>query len=268
MRNIITLLFVLCQTFTSSLSQAQETNRSYEDIIIKDPYKPKPRTTYFSLAGGSQLPFWTNVPMTPLESPEIRKKSEMEVETSGWFAGLSIIKKTKSRFEAGLDLSYYRSSVPVAYKGKPSVSDWVHQQNNYTSFSTLPFDKNISKLMEVYTIKALCRYNIPLNYFKTWAGISGGTYSSNIYYGTDESKDRYGTFPNVSLGLGFQVGAGILLKNKIGEEKIALNIFGDFNSPAIKEKFFNLFYSGWYYDNIEGSPTISTARIGLSIEFH
>jgi hypothetical protein len=268
MRAFILLVVVFYKVLSFSFTHAQESTRSYEDIIIKDPYKPKPRSTYFSFSGGTQVPFWTNVPMSPTDSPDIRKKSNMEVEASGWFAGISIIKKTKSRFEAGLDFSYHRSSVPVAYRDKASVSEWVFEQNNSSSALTPPFNHDINRLNEVYSIRALCRYRIPIKNFKTWAGISGGTYSSNIYYGTDETKDQYAEFPDVSLCLGFQLGTGIVFKNKSGEEKVGLNIFGDFNSPVVNEKMISLFYPGWNYVNEEGSRTTSPARIGVSIDFH
>ena len=192
----------------------------------------------------------------------------MEVYIPGWTAGIGIMKKTKSRFEAGLLADYYRNSVRVAISGQSSTSEWVYEQSGNTSYFTRVFENDINRINEAISFRGTVRYKVPVNIFRVFGGVTGGTFSNNISFVESSSSGFKDIYSETSLGLSFQAGIDIALKDKDGLEIVSISLISDFSAPEIEEKIFMSFNPGWRYVNSEGNFAVNPVRIAFAVGFH
>ncbi|MCB8995566.1 MAG: hypothetical protein H6538_08155 [Bacteroidales bacterium] len=259
---IFGLLFWSFQTY----SQAETDNDI--GVTVKVPVKEKKSNSYIALTGGYMTPAWYRVPMTAEFPGSMLLKNSMEAKAEGWFAGIRIMKKSKSHFAAGITASYYYSTIPVGFAGMRSGSDWVMEQSGGVSFYTDPLPNDINRVSEVIVIRALVKYNIPFGKFQFWVGLAPGTFSSNIHFTEANQSQDLGSFRATSLGITTQTGLDYLIKNDEGKEKMRFSIFADFGTPRVEEKFISLIKPGWRFINSEGNYVINPLRIGLAIGFN
>jgi hypothetical protein len=241
--------------------QAQEDSKDVDGITIIVEEKDKSKNSYIFISAGYQAPAWIRVPMTPENSPDIHKQGNMKVKVPGWFTGFGIIKKTKSRFEAGLLADYYKSQIPVAYSGQRSTSDWVYDQNFNTGYFTQVFEDDILRVNETLSFRGVIRYKIPVHNFSFWGGLTGGTFSSRISF--NEQK-----YVVTSLGATGQAGIDLNIKDSMDKDLFSISIFSDFAGPKIHENMISLFNPNWMYVNSDGNYSVNPFRIGVSVGIH
>ncbi len=263
-RVFLTIHYFLLCSIVSLFAQDEPISMKGIEVIIDKTGKTK--NSYIFITTGYQFPAWTMVPMTPENSPELYKRSDMEVHIPGWFAGIGIIKKTQSRFEAGLLADYFKSTVPVAYSGQRSTSEWVYEQNNKLDYFTEVSENDINRVNEVLSFRGTIRYKIPFKFFSIWGGLTGGTFSNTVSFpGNTISPEPY---RELSLGLTYQAGFDFLLKDSKARELINFTIYTDLSGPRIEEKIINLNSAGWRYINKEGNNAINPIRAGFALGLH
>jgi hypothetical protein len=261
------ILFVVF-SFQAIFSQADTVKYNDIKVIVPKPEKKK-STTCLLLSGGYQVPEFYNVPMVPVTPGDLKVKGDMQAEASGWFAGAALIKRTGSHFEAGIEGSFFRSSVPVAFAGEQSKSAWVFQNNGNDSLTGI-FNYEIDRTGDAIVIRALIRYKIPVGNFRIWIGAAPGTFSSKVYFLDKGSMKPSGsTFRATSPGVSFQAGLDYVIKNQRDENVLLFSMFSDFSGPRINESMFSLFNKpNWRYSNQEGNYVVNPFRIGFAIGFH
>jgi len=264
MKHIHLILILFCLVpFVHTIAQVD--SMKFDGIKIVVPSKEKAGNTYFFISTGYQFPSWCRVPMIPENARHMNIKGDMNVKVPGWFAGIGIIKKTKTHFEAGLLVDFYTTSIPVAYSGQRSTSEWVYAQNNYLSYFTQIFDNSIHRKSEVISFRASIRYKLPLGRFQFWGGLAPGTFSSTIKYSEENNNEPIKTYRVTTIGLNFQAGIDLIKKNKKGNDMLRFTIFSDFFSPEIEEKMISLFNPGWNFINSEGNYVINPFRLGFAL---
>ena len=181
------LFFVLLVPVNHTIAQVD--SMKFAGIKITVPPKDKNNNSYLFMTIGYQFPSWYRVPMIPENAADMKIRGNMNVKVPGWFAGIGIMKKTGSHFEAGLLVDFYKSSITVAEAGQRSTSDWVYEQSNNLSYYTEVFENNIDRISEVISFRASIRYKLPLGKFQFWGGIAPGTFSSTINYSENHNND-------------------------------------------------------------------------------
>jgi len=245
---------------------AQADTLKYADVkVIVPSIKKKPRTSYFLFSAGYQVPAKYKLPMIPENPYNIDVTGDLNVKVPGWFAGIGLMKRTRSRFEAGLLVDYYRASTPVAYAGQRSTSDWVYERSGSTNYFTDVFENNIDRVSEVFTVRATVRYKLPLGNFRIWGGLAPGTFASNIRFMEEGNSEPLGRYMDTSLGLNYQAGMDYMIKNQKGKDKAAFSLFADFSGPKVEESFISLFRPGWIFKNTEGNYVINPFRVGFCV---
>jgi hypothetical protein len=231
-------------------------------VIIPSKEKKK-KSSYFIVSAGYQLPSWYRVPMTQEYPHNMITDGSMNVKVPGKFAGIGIMKKTKSHFEFGILGNYYETNIPIARKGQKSTSDWVYEQSGSykTDFDTLDIDR----ISEVFSIRATVRYKIPAGKFQFWGGIAPGTYSSKIEFTDENTTEVFRVFRETSLGVNFEAGMDFLIKNKKGKEILMFTLFSDILGPRIEENMNNLFKTTWTFENPDGNNVVNPIRLGFAI---
>lgn len=266
MRLIILSIVIALSFFLKS--NAQQEIKAGNGITVIVPSREKVKTSYFTFAGGYQIPSIVNVPMVPENAPDLVKESDMEVVIPGWFAQIGINKKTRSNFELGLLAGFYSNSVHVALDGQRSTSDWVYEESGNTDRFTEVFDEDVVRTSNVMTVKALIKYKYNIQNINLWIGLTGGTFSSAIDYSGSNGSNTYGTSHLTALGLSYLAGIDIIKKNNEGEDVFGITIFSDISSPMIYDKYISLFKPGWIYDNPSGNYSINPFRVGLSLNIY
>ena len=259
--NRLILFSLILLPLTSFNVKAQEDSKNIDGITIIVEEKDKSKNSYIFISGGYQAPAWIRVPMTPENSPDIHKQGNMKVQVPGWFTGFGIIKKTKSRFEAGLLADYYKSCIPVAYSGQRSTSDWVYEQNFNTGYFTQVFEDDILRVNETLSFRGVIRYKIPVPNFSFWGGLTGGTFSSKISF-------NEASYVETSLGASLQAGIDFNIKDAMEKDLFSISLFSDFLSPKIHENMISLFNPNWMYVNSDGNYSVNPFRIGVSVGIH
>lgn len=266
MRLIILSVILAFSCYIESSGQQEIDDGKGITVIV--PSKEKVKKTYFTFAGGYQIPSIVNVPMVPENAPDLVKESDMEVVIPGFFAQLGIIKKTKSNFEIGLLSGYYSNSVHVALKGQRSTSDWVLEESGNTDRFTDIFDEDVLRTSNVVAIRAAIKYNYSIQNVNVWIGITGGTYSSAIDFSNNNGSNSYGASHLTALGLSYLLGIDLIKENEEGDDVFGISIFTDISSPVIYDKYISLFNPGWIYDNPAGNHSVNPSRVGLSFNIY
>jgi hypothetical protein len=244
---------------------AQTDTIQYEGVKVILQKEHKKNNTCFLFSMGYQLPAWYRVPMIPENSKDMKINGNMKVKVPGWFAGLGIIKTTRTNFEIGILLDYFKSTIPIAYAGQRSTSEWVYEQSgNETSFTDV-FEKDIFRISEVISIRATVRYKVPIGKCQIWGGISPGTFAGSIHFSENRKSEPFGTYRETSLGLTFQAGFDYIIKNNKGDDILSLTLFSDLSGPKIEESIISLFEPSWKFINSEGNYAVNPVRLGLSI---
>jgi len=260
-------IYISVLVFLISLNAtAQQNTNAVEGVTVIVPDKNKARTSYFTFAGGIQAPSLVNVPMVPVNAPNLNKESDMEVVIPGWFAQFGINKKTRSNFDIGLQGGYYENTVPVALEGQQSTSDWVLQETG--SLLTEIFEEDIIRASAVISIRALIKYKIEIKNINLWLGIAGGTFSTVIDYSYSKNTKPNYTYRQNAFGASYLAGIYILNKDKEGKDKFGITLFGDIAGPTVNEFFINLFESGWTYNNPGGNHPMNPVRIGVALNVY
>jgi hypothetical protein len=262
---LISILFRLL-LFPVNQAIGQVDSTKFKGVKITVPSKEKKNNTYFILAGGYQNPSWYRVPMIPENHSNLTIKGNMNVKVPGWFAGFGFMKKTRTPFEVGLLVDFYKTSIPVAYSGQNSTSDWLMmvQSGNPNYLSA----NDIDRISEVYSFKASIRYKISLAKTQFWCGLAPGTFSSKVWFKEINNNEPAATYRETSLGLTYQAGINFLIKNSKGKDIFSFTFFSDFSSPKIEEKMISLFEPGWKFMNSEGNYAINPVRLGFAIGIH
>jgi hypothetical protein len=258
---ILTFLMFVNQLF------AQTDTSVVVGVKVKVPSKEKKNTSYIFLTGGYQNPAWYRVPVIP-EFPVNMEIKGDKVRVPGWFAGIGIMKKTRTKFEVGILADFYKSTIPVAFSGQRSTGDWVLEQSANTTAFTDVFSSDINRVSEVIAIRASIRYKIPAGNFQFWGGIAPGTFSSKVYFSESGFNDALKTYVQTSAGLSFQAGVNLIVKNAQGKDMLRFSFYSDFSSPKIEEKMIGLFKPSWKFINSDGNYAISPVRFGFAIGIH
>ena len=237
----------------------------HEDVRLIIPVKDKRNAnTYLMLSGGYQIPSWFAVPMIPLNQADLKVNAKGDVKASGWFAGIGLMKRAKSNFEYGFMADFYKTSIPVAYAGQNSSSDWVLSNTGGTPYSS-PID--IYRYSEVFAFRATVRYIIPAGNFQFWGGVAPGTFSSKVYYSENRNSNPLASYLVTDLGINFQAGMDFRIKNHRGEDMMKFGIFTDLTGPRLEESYLHLFNPGWRYNNSRGNSVLNPFRIGFVVGF-
>jgi hypothetical protein len=237
-------------------------------VKIKVPSKEKKNTSYYFFTIGHQYPTWYNVPMIPQYPVNMVYSGKMKVQVPGWYAGIGIMKKTRTNFEVGLLGDFYKTTIPVALAGQRSTSEWVSEKRGGVSAFTDTFVNDVSRISEVYSIRASIRYKIPVGIFQFWGGIAPGTFSSKIYFAEETKSEPLKIFTATSIGLTYQAGLSLVFKNSKGKDMLRFGFYADFSSPKIEEKIISLFKPGWNYFNTAGNYVINPIRFGFTVGVH
>lgn len=261
---IIILSYLVLHPSDYLFAQADTLKFDGVEVIVPSTGKKK-NNTYFLISSGYQLPSCYRVPMIPEISHNMEVRDNMYVKVPGWFAGIGIVKRTRSRFEFGILANYYETSIPVAKSGQRSTSNWVYEQSGNGSYFTEVFENDVDRISEVFSFHATVRYKIPAGKFQFWAGLSPGTFSSKINFSDKQSTIPHGIYRETSLGLKFETGIDFMIKNRTGREVLLFTIFSDFYGPGIEEKMISLFNSGWKFINTEGNNVVNPVRLGFSL---
>lgn len=261
------ILFFGCLLFLPHSLRAQYDTIVHEGVKVIVPLKEKKSNSYLFICGGAQLPAWTKVPMTPEDPKNMILNGRMSVKSAGWFAGIGILKKTKSNFEIGLLGDYYRSSIPVAFSGQRSVSEWVFVQSDSSSLYTDVFANDINRVSEVLSFRASIRYKIPIGKLQLWGGIAPGTFSSRIYF-DEKGSGTPKEYRETRFGMSYQAGFSFQTKDSKGADMLRFTFFADFSGPKVEERFISLFKPGWKFINTDKNYIVNPVRIGLAVGIH
>lgn len=267
-KNRYFLLFIITLFFLSVAvnADAQGDTLKYEGVkVIVPPKEVNTGNTYFIFSGGYQLPSWYRVPMIPVNQGNVQYRGNIEAKVPGWFTGIGVIKRTRSNFEVGILADYFQNTIPVALSGESSTSEWVFEQPGSTSNITEVFLYDIDRINQVISVRATIRYKIPLGKFQVWGGLAPGTFSTKIYFAESNRNESSHEYLETFLGLSYQAGIDLLIKNKEGENMFKIGILSDFSGPRVEEKFISLFYPGWIYSNKEGNNVVNPVRLGLVV---
>ncbi len=264
MKRELTIIILIITMFPVNyiFSQADTVKLDGVKVIIPSKEKKK-KSSYFIISGGYQLPAWYRVPMIPEYPQNMIIDGNMDVKVPGKFAGIGIMKKSKSRFEFGILANYYETSIPIAMAGQRSTSDWVYEQSG--SYTTDFYTLDIDRISEVFSIRATVRYKIPAGKLQFWGGVSPGTYSSKIEFTDENTIEVFRVFRETSLGVNLETGMDFLVKNKKGKEILMFTLFSDISGPRIEENMNNLFKTTWKFENTDGNNVVNPIRLGFAI---
>jgi hypothetical protein len=262
---IFILLHLLFIADNQSFAQA-DTTKSF-GVKVTAPGNENRNTTYFFISAGQQLPGWYHVPMIPEFPVNMELNGKMNVRVPGWFAGIGIMKKTKTKFEVGLLCDFYKTTIPIAFSGQRCVSEWDYVQRKAGTFYTEIRENDINRISEVYAIRASIRYKIPFGPFQFWGGIAPGTFSSKVYYSETGNSKPVGIINTTSLGISWQAGINLVLKNNKGKDMLRFGFYSDFSGPEIDDNIINLLNHGWIFKS-PGNYAINPVRLGLLVGIH
>jgi len=262
--SIIVQLVIICNN--SAIAQADTMKYEGLKVIVPTNDKIEKDNTYFFISGGYQIPAWYGVPMIPEFPVNMVIKGDMRVKASGWFAGAGIMKRTRTRFEVGIAADFFKTTIPIAYAGQRSTSDWVFEQSGVLTTDSM--ESNINRIGEVISVRAIVRYKVPIGKLKLWVGVSPGTFSSKIYFQQDAKDEPLGIYRQTLLGINYQAGLDFSVKNKRGKNMMMFTVFSDFASPMVEERMISLFQPGWKFLNTQGNYIMNPVRVGFSVAFH
>ncbi len=262
--SILLQLVIMCNN--SAMAQADTIKYEGVKVIVPTNEKIEKDNTYFFISGGYQIPAWYRVPMIPEFPVNMVVDGNMNVKASGWFAGAGLMKRTRTRFEVGITADFFKTIIPVAYGGQRSTSDWVLEQSGVLTTDVI--ENNINRMGEVISIRATVRYKIPIGKFRVWGGVSPGTFSSKIYFQQDGKAEPLGNYRQTLLGLNYQAGVDLAVKNKKGKNLMLFTFFSDFAGPMVEERMISLFKPGWEFLNTKGNFIMNPVRLGFAVGFH
>jgi len=237
-------------------------------VKVKVPSKEKKSNSSIFVTGGYQNPAWYRVPVLP-EFPLNMEIDGDKVRVPGWFAGIGVLKKTKSNFEVGLLADFFKTTIPIAISGQRGKSDWVFEQSaNISDVTDFAFTTDLNRVSEVIAIRATVRYKIPVGNFQFWGGVAPGTFSSKVYFSQGGFNESIKTYMQTSAGLTFQAGINLMVKNSVGKDLMRFSFYSDFSSPLIEEKLIGLFKPTWKFINTDKNYAISPVRFGFAVGIH
>ncbi|MFZ5939391.1 MAG: hypothetical protein ACOYXB_02350 [Bacteroidota bacterium] len=263
MKKILSVLVMAC-IWVGVLAQVDSTVVIGVEVVA--PRKEKASRTNFYLSGGMQYKTWYSVPMVPENIDATVLRNGNELVTPGWFISAGASKPTDLHLEFGIWLSYFQSSVPVAFAGQRSTGDWVLEQTG--SLYTDPYAYNVDRINNVYAIRIFSRYNFNFSPFNYWIAVYAGTYSSNIIYQGEGQSDPEGSYNHTSLGVNGQTGLDYVISDELGRARFSFTLFAEFLSPRVSESIFGLFENNWYYISDADNYVVSPIRFGVMIGIH
>ncbi|MCF8226408.1 MAG: hypothetical protein K9J30_11080 [Bacteroidales bacterium] len=266
----ISFMVLVCMLSSANQLKAQDSVIVDEGIeIIVPTFRERLQDSYFFINGSWQTPYMVTVPMIPENTPpeNFTDNGELHVLTEGYSFGIGMLKIHNKIFEAGFLVDYYYNAVPVTQSGERSMGPWVLEQTGTSMYTTL-FEKDHNRVSETLVIRATARLKWPLGPVKLWGGLAGGTYSSTVRFTDRDKTSAINSTSRNQLGLSYQAGMDLMIKNKLEKDILSVTLFADFASPRMEEKMLDAIETGWMFEYPGGNKVISPVRIGIAFNVH
>lgn len=189
---------------------------------------------------------------------------------NGYGFGVEIDFRPSRNIAFFFDITAHSWKFQVAREGSRSESDWVFEQNGYTTRYTGTFNRDVYFFMNTTIARIGTRYIFPLSEkMEPWVGLGYGFGAWTGNFLTTDKKSTYGNDSGNGLSLSYLAGIDFHVTPLMDENSgFLLTIFIDVGSPVAKPiEINNLFYDGWTWESTAGEHAILPYRIGIAIGF-